>query len=376
MEVAAAGTNTTLGVSMKKTLHITTVLGLVSVFLLSSCSPDLPSGPEPGFEANAVIGVSGLFHCSSESWSLKELLFSESLPAAGFQAIVSSACGAVEHQENIELMIANGAKVIVIETWDFPSLAEQLKKASASGTIIIALGWEPVQTQDVDMYIAYDNCRVGELQGTALLEGLDKKGVGPFNIELIAGTPEDRNSEPFFECAMKVLQPRIDSGDLVVPSGQLSREQVSTEGWLAKNVSARFDTILSGFYADGTPLHGILSPNDTLGRAAITSVEDAGMPIPVVTGQDSEVESINWIAEGKQYSTINKDTNTLVAEVIKVIQLLQQGKDAPINDTSTYDNGVKVVPAYLLTPMIVTADNLCSAYAAGTAAGDAAAAVC
>ena len=361
---------------MKKTLHITTVLGLVSVFLLSSCSPDLPSGPEPGFEANAVIGVSGLFHCSSESWSLKELLFSESLPAAGFQAIVSSACGAVEHQENIELMIANGAKVIVIETWDFPSLAEQLKKASASGTIIIALGWEPVQTQDVDMYIAYDNCRVGELQGTALLEGLDKKGVGPFNIELIAGTPEDRNSEPFFECAMKVLQPRIDSGDLVVPSGQLSREQVATVGWHPKNVQARFDVLLSEFYADGTQLDGILSPNDTLARAAVTTVLDSGLPNPVVTGQDSEFESIYWIAEGKQYSTISNDIGVIISEVIKIIQMLQHGEDPPVNDAKTFDNGAKIVPAYLLAPVPVTKDNLCSVYSPDTVAGRAAMEVC
>jgi len=361
---------------MKKTLCITTVLGLVSTLLLSSCSPDLTSEPEPGFEADAVIGVSGPFHCSSESWSLTESLFKEFLPTAGFRAIVSSACGAVEHQENIDSMIENGAKVIVIGAIDGSQLGTQLEKAKAAGITIIAYDRLLMNTADVDMYIAYDNCEVGKLQGTALLEGLDANGSGPFNIELIAGSPDDANSLPFFQCAVDVLQPRLDSGDLVVPSGQTSREQVSTDGWLAKNVQARFDTILSANYADGTPLHGILSPNDTLGRAAITSVMDAGLAIPIVTGQDSEVESINWIAEGKQYSTINKDTNTLVAEVIKVIGLLQQGKDAPINDTTTYDNGVKVVPAYLLPPMIVTKANLCTAYDPKTAAGEAAAAVC
>jgi len=223
------------------------------------------------------------------------------------------------------------------------------------------------------MYVAYDNCEVGKLQGTALLEGLDKKGAGPFNIELIAGSPDDANSKPFFECAVQVLQPRIDDGSLKIPSGQLTQQQVGTDGWLAANVQKRFDAILSGFYTDGTKLDGILSPNDTLGRAAITSVEAAGMAIPVVTGQDSEEESVRWVADGKQYSTINKDTNTLVAEVINIVKMLQQGQEVPYNDTSSYDNGVKVVPAYLLTPKIITKDNVCSGYAADTAAGKAAA---
>ena len=366
---------------MKKFAYALVALGAACALMLSGCGTGGGDGggstePETGFPADALIGVS-LPQKTSENWVLAEALFNAGLPEAGFKAQVSFADGGVPEQQNqIDSMIENGAKVIVIGAIDGSQLGTQLEKAKAAGITIIAYDRLLMNTADVDMYIAYDNCEVGKLQGTALLEGLDANGSGPFNIELIAGSPDDANSLPFFQCAVDVLQPRLDSGDLVVPSGQTSREQVSTDGWLAKNVQARFDTILSANYADGTPLHGILSPNDTLGRAAITSVMDAGLAIPIVTGQDSEVESINWIAEGKQYSTINKDTNTLVAEVIKVIGLLQQGKDAPINDTTTYDNGVKVVPAYLLPPMIVTKANLCTAYDPKTAAGEAAAAVC
>jgi putative multiple sugar transport system substrate-binding protein len=213
------------------------------------------------------------------------------------------------------------------------------------------------------MYVAFDNYEVGVLQGTALLQGLaERKGDGPYNIELIAGSPDDANSTPFFEGAMSVLQPKIDDGTLVVVSGQTSFEQVATQGWKAENAQKRMDTILAGSYAD-TELDGVLSPNDTLGRAALTSVAQAGKETPVVTGQDSEVESVKSIVAGEQYSTIYKDTRELVAQTIKEIQLLQKGEDAEINDTESYDNGVKVVPSYLLKPVIVTQENAAEVYA-------------
>jgi len=326
-----------------------------------------------GSSGGTVIGVS-LPQKTSENWVLAEGLFNDGLKAAGFSPSVSFADGGVTEQQNqIQAMIEKGAKVIVIGAIDGSQLGTQLANAKKAGITIIAYDRLLTNTPDVDMYVAYDNCQVGTLQGQALLDGLAAKGAGPYNIELIAGSSDDANSTPFFECAMNVLQPKIDDGTLKVVSGQTTQAQVATDGWLAANVQKRFDAIMSGFYANGTKLDGILSPNDTLARAAVTSVEAAGLPDPVVTGQDSEVESIQWIADGKQYSTINKDTNTLVAKVIDIIKQVVAGQTVEYNDTTSYNNGVKVVPAYLLTPVIVTKDNLCTAYAAGTAAADAAA---
>ncbi len=120
----------------------------------------------------------------------------------------------------------------------------------------------------MDEYIAFDNFKVGELQGQALLQGLEeRKGEAPYNVELIAGSPDDANSTPFFEGAMSVLQPKIDDGTLVIPSGQTSFEQVATQGWKAENAQKRMDTVLSGSYSD-KEIDGVLSPNDTLARAA------------------------------------------------------------------------------------------------------------
>ena len=376
---------------MKKITQFVVALGAASALLLTACSstptPATSSSDTPtdtgsstdvapaGFAADATIGVS-LPQKTSENWVLAEGLFNDGLTAAGFKPMVSFADGGVTEQQNqIQAMIEQGAKVIVIGAIDGSQLGTQLEAAKQAGITIIAYDRLLTNTADVDMYVAYDNCQVGKLQGQALLDGLAATGgSGPWNIELIAGSPDDANSTPFFQCAMNVLQPKIDDGTLVVPSGQTDQQQVATQGWLAANVQTRFDAIMSGFYSGGTKLDGILSPNDTLARAAVTSVEAAGQPDPVVTGQDSEVESINWIAEGKQYSTINKDTNTLVAQVISIVQQLQQGQTIQYNDTTSYNNGVKVVPAYLLTPVIVTKANLCTAYDPSTAAGQAAAA--
>ena len=108
----------------------------------------------------------------------------------------------------------------------------------------------------------------------------------------------------------------------------------------------------------------MLSPNDTLARAILTSVKAAGKPMPIVTGQDSEVESVKSIMAGEQYSTINKDTRNLVEhDRSPWSQALQKGKTPTINDTKSYNNGVKVVPAYLLPPVIVTKENAAEAYA-------------
>lgn len=358
---------------MKKLTAALIAAGAAGALLLSGCSSSDrgessggssgSSTEASGFAADATIGVA-LPQKTSENWVLAEQLFNDGLKEAGFNPIVQFAnSGVTEQQNQIQAMTEQGASVIVVGAIDGSQLGSQLEDAEQNGAHVIAYDRLVKNTDAVDMYVAFDNYQVGVLQGQSLLEGLAaRKGDGPYNIELIAGSPDDANSTPFFEGAMSVLQPKIDDGTLVVVSGQTSFEQVATQGWKAENAQKRMDTILAGSYAD-TELDGILSPNDTLGRAALTSVAQAGKDTPVVTGQDSEVESVKSIMAGEQYSTIYKDTRELVAQTIKEIQLLQQGEDPEINDTDSYDNGVKVVPSYLLTPVIVTKENAAEVYA-------------
>lgn len=312
----------------------------------------------------ATIGVA-LPQKTSENWVLAEELFNDGLREAGFDPIVQFGnSGVTEQQNQIEAMIEQDAEVIVVGAIDGSQLGSQLESAAADGASIIAYDRLVLNTEAVDAYIAFDNFQVGVEQGNALLQGLaERKGDGPYNIELIAGSSDDANSIPFFEGAMSILQPGIDDGTLTVVSGQTTFEQAATAGWQAENAQTRMDTILSGSYPGDTELHGVLSPNDTLARAALTSVSQAGKETPVITGQDSEVESVRSIVDGVQYSTIYKDTRDLVAQTITSIQELQNCGEIPINDTEQYDNGVKVVPAYLLTPTIVTQENAAEVYA-------------
>ncbi len=318
-----------------------------------------------GFEKGSVIGVA-LPDKTSENWVRAGAIFEEGLTEAGYKPSVQYASegdAVASQQQQIEALITEGAKVIIVGAADGSQLGAPLEKAKAAGATVIAYDRLILNTDAVDYYVAFDNFKVGELQGQALLEGLEASGKpSPWNIELFSGSPDDNNAGVFFNGAMSVLQPKIDDGTLVVPSGQVDVAQTAIQDWTAENAQKRAETLLTGFYTD-KDLNGVLSPNDNLARAIITAAEGAGKGIPVVTGQDSEEESLKWIIDGKQYQTINKSTPVLIDQVITMVDELQAGSEATVNDTEQYDNGVKVVPAYLIAPISVTQANIETAYA-------------
>lgn len=342
-------------------------IAAIAALALTACGRSEPTTTgdgtgAAGFPQDSSIGVA-LPQKTSENWVLAEKLFNDGLSEAGFKPDVQFANGGVSEQQNqISAMVTKGAKVIIVGAIDGAQLGTQLRQAKDAGATIIAYDRLLLNTENVDYYVAYDNFKVGELQGQALLDGMKaEKPEGPYNIELFAGSPDDANAKVFFDGAMSVLQPKIDDGTLKVLSGQTSFEQAVTQGWKAENAQRRMDTLLAGTYGSAT-LDGVLSPNDTLARAVLTSVKAAGKPLPVITGQDSEVESVKSIMAGEQYSTINKDTRKLVEHAITMVKDLQAGKTPEVNDDKSYDNGTKVVPAYLLEPVIVTAENVKTAY--------------
>jgi len=355
---------------MRKIALATMAVAAATTLILSGCSnsarTDAGSGDAAsGFEQGSTIGVA-LPAKTSENWVLAGDLFTDGLTEAGFKPDVqyAAASGTVANQqEEIQSMVTKGAKVIIIGATDGAQLGTQVKAAHDAGAVVIAYDRLILNTEDVDYYVAYDNFKVGELQGQALLDGMKaKKAEGPYNIELFSGSSDDANSAVFFDGAMSVLQPAIDDGTVVVASGQTDIKQTATDGWKAENAQRRMDSLLTSTYSSAE-LDGVLSPNDTLARAIITSVQSAGKDVPVVTGQDSEVESVKSIMEGVQYSTINKDTRNLVAQAIDMVTSLSEGDKAETNDDESYDNGSKIVPAFLLPPQIVTKENAAEAYA-------------
>ncbi|GLY15871.1 sugar-binding protein [Kineosporia rhizophila] len=364
---------------MRNLLTKGVVLGAAALLVLTACGSerddegDSGSGgggstgeAEAGFAADSLVGVA-LPAKTSENWVLAGDLFTNGLKEAGFQADVQYAGASTtvaDQQQQINAMVTKGAKVIVIGATDAKQLSTQVAQAKQSGATVIAYDRLIANTPDLDYYVAFDNFKVGELQGQALLDGMKaKKPNGPYTIELFSGSPDDNNSKVFFDGAMSILQPAIESGDVVVGSKQTDIKQTATQGWEAENAQSRMDSLLNSAYTGDKELDGVLSPNDNLARAILTSVEGAGKPVPVVTGQDSEVESVKSIMAGKQYSTINKDTRKLVAQTITMVKSLQAGDEPEVNDTESYDNGVKVIPSYLLDPVIVTKENAAEAYA-------------
>ncbi len=303
-----------------------------------------------------VIGVA-LPWLGTQNWAEAEVMFKEQLEAAGYEPIIQAADQKVpQQQQQIESMIENGAKVIVVGPVDGSQLGSVLEKAKDAGVYVIGYDRLLENTTGVDGVVQFGSVKTGELQAEALLQGLkDLKGEAPYNIELFGGGPADPNAPNFFTGAMSVLQPLIDDGTLVVVSGQTDFTQCATVDWDNAKAQSRMDAILAGNYSD-IEIDGVLSPNDGIARAIITSCENAGQPIPVVSGLDAENESVEWVWSGRQYSTVAKPTNALVAETVSIIDSILSGNGMPATDV-TANNGVIDVPVYELPPVVVTKDN-------------------
>jgi len=275
--------------------------------------------------------------------------------------------------QQIDSMITGGVDVLIIASIDGTALTSQLEAAAAENIPVIAYDRLIRDSENVDFYTTFDNFAVGVAQANALLRGmgyLDENGEetgeeGPYNIELFAGSPDDNNATFFYDGAMSVLQPLLDDGTVVVPSGQTNFDTVSTQRWELETAQSRMEDLLTSTYTgNDTELHGVLAPADVLSRGINNALQSAGMGptledgLPVITGQDAEIANIKLINDGVQSSTIFKDTRLLAEQAVAAAQSFVEGEDPEANDTETYDNGVKVVPSYLLEVETVFAEDI------------------
>ncbi|WP_457937061.1 multiple monosaccharide ABC transporter substrate-binding protein [Mesorhizobium sp. 10J20-29] len=264
----------------------------------------------------------------------------------------------------VENMITKGSKALIIASIDGTTLSAVLQQAADQGIKVIAYDRLIRDSGNVDYYTTFDNFQVGVLQANSLVKGLKERfpDAKPWNVELFGGSPDDNNAFFFYDGAMSVLQPMIDSGEIVIKSGQMGMEKVGTLRWDGAVAQARMDNVLSANYSDGSVVHGVLAPYDGLSRGIISSLRGVGygsadQPWPIVTGQDAETPSVKAIIAGEQYSTVFKDTRELAKVTANLVDAALSGGTPEINDTKTYDNGVKVVPSYLLTPYDVDKTN-------------------
>ncbi|PWK71611.1 multiple monosaccharide ABC transporter substrate-binding protein [Aminobacter sp. AP02] len=286
------------------------------------------------------------------------------LKAKGYNADLQYAEDDIPNQlAQIENMVTKDVKALVVASIDGTTLSAVLEQAADKGVKVIAYDRLIRDSGNVDFYTTFDNFKVGVLQAESLLKGLGyPEKPGPFNVELFGGSPDDNNAFFFYDGAMSVLQPLIDKGTLVVKSGQMGMEKVGTLRWDGAVAQARMDNILSANYSDGSRVDAVLSPYDGLSRGIISSLRGVGygtadQPWPIVSGQDAEVPSVKAIIAGEQYSTVFKDTRELAKVTANLVDAVLSGGKPEINDEKTYNNGVKVVPSYLLTPVAVDKTN-------------------
>lgn len=338
---------------------------------LAGCAGDRTGGSTGGDAggddaAGGIVGVA-MPTQQSERWIADGANVQEQLEALGYDVDLQFANDDIPTQvAQIENMITSGAEALIIASIDGTTLTDVLQQAADAGIPVIAYDRLINGSENVDYYTTFDNFQVGVQQATSLLIGMgvfDENGertdaAGPLNVELFAGSPDDNNAGFFFDGAMSVIQPLIDDGTLVVPSGQTDFEQVAILRWLPETAQERMENILT--IIGDTQIDGVLSPYDGLSIGIISALTSGGYStdaLPVITGQDAEVGSVQSIIAGEQYSTIFKDTRLLAEQAVAMVDALLSGGEPEVNDTETYDNGVKVVPSYLLESTIVTIDN-------------------
>lgn len=339
---------------MKKLL--VSVLSACLLLTVAGCKKD--SGSK-----DKLIGVA-MPTQSLQRWNQDGSNMKEQLEKKGYTVDLQYANNDVNTQtQQIENMVTKGCKVLVIASIDGSAISDVLKKAADNNIKVIAYDRLIMKTKNVDYYATFDNFKVGVIQGQYIEEKLGlKDGKGPFNIELFAGSPDDNNATFFYNGAMSVLKPYIESGKLVVTSGQTDFTKIAIQGWESAKAQARMDNLITANYADGKKLDVVLSPNDSLAIGIVASLKNAGYgssdkPYPIITGQDCDKPNVVAMINKQQSMSIFKDTRTLAAKVVEMVDSLLQGKEAPVNDTKTYDNGNKVVPSFLCDPVYADANN-------------------
>ncbi|MFD8215102.1 multiple monosaccharide ABC transporter substrate-binding protein [Streptomyces sp. NPDC059697] len=346
---------------------LTAIAGAASLALtLTACGQNSDGGSKDssGSSKGGTIGIS-MPTKSSERWIADGNNVVKDLESKGYKTKLAYGEDDPDTQvSQIENMITQGVKALIIAAIDNKSMNNVLQQAADAKIPVISYDRLILGSKNVDYYASFDNEKVGTLQGNYILQKLglaDGSKKGPFNIELFAGSNDDNNTKYFFGGAMKALQPYIDKKQLVVKSGQTALNQVTTLRWDGGTAQKRMDDILTSSYKSAR-VDAVLSPYDGISIGILSSLksDDYGSknkPLPVVTGQDAELASVKSIISGEQTQTVYKDIRKLAKVATDMVDAALNNKKPEINDDKTYDNGTKVVPAYLLQPVSVDKTN-------------------
>ena len=299
------------------------------------------------------------FPNTTPSWQRNSSALQEQLTADGFNVEIQSSSTIEEQQKQIKETLQHKPNCMVIGAIDSAALVDVLEDAKNYNVPIIAFDRIILNTDAVSYYASFDNDAIGEAQGLYFEAAMNlRNGGGPYNIEFFAGGPADNNAHIFFDKVMEILNPYIKSGQLVCRSGQTDFNSAAVKDWNSENARPRIREILTKYYSGGETLHAILAPNDDIAGVILEEIQKAGRPAPLISGLDGDPKAYERIKNGLQTFTVAKDPDVLTAKCFRMVKAVVEGVQPDINDVTTYNNGVKIVPAYLCTPQIVDKTNV------------------
>lgn len=363
---------------MKKFVAIIGVLALL-VGMLAGCSSNQPAAPAAEAPAPATeeakapegpktsVGIV-LPTRDEPRWVQDEARFKDALKGS-VEILFSQGSSATELQ-NVESLLTKGIKVLIICPHDGDGAAAAAEAAKAEGVTVISYDRLITGTNAVDYYVTFDSIAVGAAQGNYLIE----KATGTGNpLYLYAGAASDNNAFLFFEGAWSVLQPKIADGTFVIKNSseatnlkdklELSRDEMAkiinqvTTNWDFNEAKNKAESHLTAAKAADKGDVFILAPNDGTARSiADTFATDRDVTSYVITGQDAEKASVQYIIDGKQSMTVFKDVRSLVDDSISMAVAVLEGKTP--ETTGSYNNGVKDVPAKQTEVVVAEGSNV------------------
>jgi putative multiple sugar transport system substrate-binding protein len=297
-----------------------------------------------------------------QRWKQDGSYMKEQLEKSGYEVDLQFGGDDISTQvSQIKNMINGGCKVLVIASIDGDSLGTVLDQAKEKNIKVFAYDRLIMNSDAVIYYLTFDTYKIGVKQGEYIEEKLGlNDGNGPFNMEIFADDPRDSNGKFFYNGAMEVLKKYIDSGKLVVKSGQVDFSKAGTPGYSPEYAQSRMEDIIFANYAEASvKLDAVLCTQDILAMGVTNALEAkySGSVYPIITGKDCDKVNVKNILADKQAMSVFINTRTLASKGVEMVNAIMKGGEVPVNDTETYNNGKIFVPSYLCEPVVVDKSN-------------------
>ena len=340
----------------------------------TSSNPPADGSTAPEGGGTQKIGIS-MPTQSLERWNRDGSYLDQQFKDAGYETILTYSDNDTNRQVNdIQNMIAEDVDLLVVAAIDGEALNTVMNEAGEAGMPIIAYD-RLIMNDNVSYYVSFDNYTVGTLQGQYVVDTLDlDNAAGPFNMEFTAGDPADNNAGYFFQGAVDVLQPYIDSGKLNVVSGQTDFDTVATDKWDTQTALERAQNVLASYYADGTQVDVWLCSNDSTALGVTQAIQSdyAGSNQPIITGQDGDEANLKNIVDSLQSMTVYKAVANEAVVTLDLGKAILNGDTIDESlisasgwefdcsfDTESYSTSDgHNCPSFLLVPDVVTKDNM------------------